>query len=609
MKLGTRTMIMAATAAILAVAAGVVTVSLPRLVERRVTALRLDDRWAESIQLQGRLVTLFPRSDGARIAVQGSLSPLVAGDDELLITGSGWIASRGAGSVGTETIGPIVLAHVERIAARQRDPLWTLNLRERQAELLAALGRHAQARELMASIIDGFRDAGLAGRAVAARATLIGWTDGAAERLAAARETLALPGLRPFQTAAIHVLAADALAELGEYAQAGAHYRSAIEAETQNIAMADRGEGAPRAVLSGQPNYARAVFGLAFVDYLQNRDAQEAARVSGSLVIAGEPSGTATIYLTPSDDERRGVFGELLTEQSFTAQTAADGTFAFSDLPPGRYRLTLGVRHRDLVGVGIATIPDFVDLTAGATEELHLRLHPRVSISEPAGSVTLPAGTRIELPVTWEPMAEAESYAVELLHFYRDERGVIGGWSTQTVAERVRSTGVTVRLDGFELLATQGVSYGATLNPVSVIGPWYPDNPVGLRVRAFASDGSVISDSEGYLAEHGVNYPLITMGGDFADRFGAAADAARATARRDYDRAVSEWTRVLAASDADPVARATAALALARLFGYLRTEGYPDRATAERYYGELIGIAADAIDLPPSILAEAGADR
>ena len=600
----TRQTVIIAAAALLVIAAAVAWISLPGLLERRIHQLRLESRWTAATTTQSRLVALFPGSAPARRAVLLAASDLLSGPDEILITGSGWVTTRGRGVQPTGEAIELVLSHIHRVANRQREAVHGWSLGEREAQILALIGNRAEARELMVAVAQGLAAEGLAMRALAARTTMIGWIESPAERGAAAVRALS-DATRPYQRAPLYLLAADASLEAGDYSRAREHYEAAVEAEMQNIARADRAANdAPPATAADQPVYARARFQLSFLDYLESRETEPGAELEGSVTILGSPPHSATVYLTPTADERTGVFTHLIEERSFVRAVDTNGGFRFEDLPPGRYRVTLGVRHEHLVGSGQNGIPDFLELSPGEMRRVDLRLSARLEITTPAGSTTLPAGPRVEFPVSWEPVAGAASYSLDILYFFRDDANTITGWISRATAEAVRDTSTTVRMEGPMLLESPGISYGETLNPVSVLGGWYPDNPVGLRIQAFDADGRKRADSEGYLVATDENYPLITMAGSFEERFGAAADAARATAMRDYETALSAWRAVLDSDTVDPASRATAALAIARITLNLREYGYPDPQVARAAYQRFLELTA-GMDLPERLRQEA----
>lgn len=609
-------MIVIGISTVLVIGAAVFTAFLPGAMEQRVRHLRTEGDWAAAMQVQSRLVRFFPRTDAARNAVMNSQANLAVGEPEVLV-GPGFILTSGGVRPPEATVyGEQILDDLDRIAPRQRMEMWEYNLYEDKAQLLAELGRPHDAIETIRAAIDGFEDRGSHSRALHARITMLEWIPEPADRLQAAEtlrnetETRAAGIVNYHERARLNVVIGDAARELGHYEEARDAYLAAIEAERRNIARANtRRADDMVAVLEEQPSYRAARFGLDHVEFLTS--SQAAAAISGEITAHGEGLPNTRVYLSP-DDGRHGVSTSRVIEGSFTAETASDGTFVMDRIPPGVYKLTVGLRGADAADLGRTEIPDTIDLEPNEHHEVEIRFHERISITEPTARTRVVAGPRIEVPVAWSPVAGAETYAVELLIMMRNEEDRITGWVGLPFLRDVREARYEIVVEGLELWSQAGLMYGSSgLRPAGVLGAWHPGALLGLRVIAYGRDGDMVSDSEGILYRQDANYPLLVLEEQHGLP-GTYSDAIDATVQTRYEEAVRLWDEAIAelrGLDGLSTVRRDellmgAHLALARLHARLDNE-LQDRAIALEHYEALLRMAeTKGYELPRDIRTE-----
>lgn len=563
-------------AAAAVVTATILTASLPHRLEEKSRELRTADDWSRALRTVGRLVAIFPRSDEARRSVLGAASDLSLDRPRVLVGSDFSLVAGGRRPTNAEEYADQVMQLMDRVAERQRNEMWTFNIGEDKAEMLAALGRFDEARVVMGMAIAGFERLGAPSRALDAEITMLEWstdseaTIGEARRLLAYAESagdvssngqsdtearaehLASVLPHPFQRARLHLIIAEAAVALERYDEARVAYERAIEAETDNIALATRHEGEtdgsrPRAVLAEQPIHVAATFGLALLDFVAESGSDAMGEVWGTITAGGRPLAGSRVYLTPATESEGTVMStQALEQRSFSAEVDESGRFRSVPLPPGEYRVAVGLDDPALATLGRADIPSRVTVPEASQVELNIRFSQRITITEPTGRTTIPAGEAVDLPIRWQAHPDAHSYAVELQVFVRDDSGRITGWSATPLKRRLAETSYRLHMSGLDLWQpAPAMSDARGAYPVGVLGPWYPGNPTGVRVLGYDPAGAIVSDSEGYVFSPQANYPIVTLSDDWTARFAEFADAARATADRDYQRARELWEAAL----------------------------------------------------------------
>jgi len=615
MKRRRKTAILLSIAVVLATAAVVFTVHLPGKMEQRVRNLRAEGRWAEAMQVQDRLVRLFPRSDAARIAVMGSQSNLSIGEPGVIVGANFVLGLGGELPSDPSDLALKLVSNLERLAHRQPMEMWRYNLIEDKAELLAQLEHWEQARVAMLEAIDGFETRGNDSRALDAKITMLKWVTDAQERLAEARNLLEADA-NYTQIAQIDLIIGNAARELERYEEARDAYTAAISAERESIAYANAApandEGRrPTAVLEEQPSYQAARFGLDHVQFL--RSSVEEAALTGVVAGGGRPLEDIRIYLTP-DDGRRGVSTSRVLERSYQTTTSARGEFELRGLPPGTYELAIGLPADLAARFGRTGVPDGIELASGMKPRIEISFQERISIREPRERTTVPAGPEVRLPVRWTAPPGAEHYTLELQLMMRDDDDRITGWSGIPVARDIRSETYELKVRGLELWGQARVRYGNSgLFPSAVLGAWHPGALLGVRIIAFGATGTMLSDSEGILFSRAANYPLLVVTEDrtLPEFYKEAVDT---TANRDYAHALGLWEQSLSELQKDETDMSAersdelimaAHLALARLHARLKGE-LEDRNMALAHYRSLLSLADEnAAELPPEIRQEA----
>ncbi|AOM84256.1 carboxypeptidase-like regulatory domain-containing protein [Salisediminibacterium beveridgei] len=205
----------------------------------------------------------------------------------------------------------------------------------------------------------------------------------------------------------------------------------------------------------------------------------------------GEPMAHATVYLRDASRVNQSISS---TDQ-FRTTTDAEGYYQFEGVIPDTYQIHLGLSFEQVDGFAWP-VPqgDWIDAEGGEDATYDITFSPLMETRSPVNHETVEGQ---EITFDWEPVEEADSYALQLMVHY--DQGSFG----QTVASGLTDASHTMSLE--ELYAQDyGVVYDPVeedkdfFHPENILAFRYPDGEFSWQVTAFNEDDEPIAQSNGY---------------------------------------------------------------------------------------------------------------
>ncbi len=455
-----------------------------------------------------RLMRLFPGSDEARDAAYQLLSMRESSDTYIIVGHNFTLKSHSGLGTLPEEFHKGLYDAVLRVAHAQRNPLWGYNLNERLGKVAASLGEYQQAEEFYTYALENFINRGLDFRAHSIYMSLF---DIAMEqgKLDAAQTHIA-NALASQPTGLIsrsELIAREGMLylELGRYDEAESRFYEAMETAEAGVAEAVRTSEDRGMITTPEAQYGYKISERGLMELDMKLNPQRDTEVHGTIVGAGKPMAGVIVTLMPADEFQRVISPREAQMRYPQTATDSSGEFQFTHIIPGEYTFIFSFKPEMLQGFGIFNIPESFTVSEGESSMHTFTLKNRITITEPAGYITLPYGDTISL--SWQPLIEAAEYSINLVYFSGPEEAPYQS-SIGVEIDRVTDTRFAL-----ETASTEGRSPLRTyapdrVIPAAVMGPYHPGAYVTFKVIAYDPYGSRITDSEGLVFDRGANYPL-----------------------------------------------------------------------------------------------------
>jgi thioredoxin-like negative regulator of GroEL len=217
------------------------------------------------------------------------------------------------------------------------------------------------------------------------------------------------------------------------------------------------------------------------------------ASIKGRIVRSdGIPVSGAGVFLR----EENSIQYSVREEEPYQLLTDQNGNFEFSGVLPGSYQIYLGLTFDQIDGWAYPIPSDpWIDLEGNAAGSIDIVLRPLIELQSPVNQKKISSD---EVTFEWEKVEGASYYDVHL------GIDIDGGSISSPFKNRLKGTKLTVPI---EQLYDKKVGYTfegegwSTVDPVSILAFTNTENRFSWSVKAFDSEGEMITQSNGYRLE------------------------------------------------------------------------------------------------------------
>lgn len=329
----------------------------------------------------------------------------------------------------------------------------------------------------------------------------------------------------------IFLLEGDAYGQLKEFAKAEAAYLEALTPE-DNLAS-----GEP---INSLTTEAKAK--LAYNKWAKENQDQEKGTIKGEILRQGVPLEKVQIFLINENTARRNdYFSNLELELTPSTFTDTKGNFQFKDLIPGCYSLGLAIPANYLDGYTLVPRPnEIIEVKGGEEKYFSFQLVPLIKPIAPEINSHHPGE---EMTFHWDNVPNATYYQLEIGAVKRKDKSI--SFSATAILDDIQDNKII--LQASQLNKTGVISYDEQgVTPQSLLGSFYPGGEFIWNIKAFAADGTYLTESLGY--QFHINKSKLPL---FSTDSSGLSEGDKLILARKYDEALTYFQDQLAKKPAD----------------------------------------------------------
>jgi len=284
----------------------------------------------------------------------------------------------------------------------------------------------------------------------------------------------------------LYLLEGDAYRQLGEYKKAEDTYNKVLDNLPQDLHLSEEDLKANRDYFKEEVDARLIKNKLAEA----NTD-NEKGVIKGTVTREGAPLEGVQIFLIDENRTREGFSTHEFQEAPYVF-TDLWGRFEFTGIIPGSYSLGLGLPKTYLDGYTLVPRPDAqFDIGVGNEITTSYQLTPLIKTLEPQKGSYLELDS---LTFSWEPVADAAYYQLEMGSVQRRENGM--GYGSSIVKDKIIANKIT--LTQTDLAQSKSMSSDDQgVIPTSLFGIVFPGGEFTWNIKAFDKDNNFLGDSSG----------------------------------------------------------------------------------------------------------------
>ncbi len=314
-----------------------------------------------------------------------------------------------------------------------------------------------------------------------------------------------------------------------------------------------------------------------------------AGRITGRVLKGGKPLANVYVFL-----QDKAMSSNDVSPPNYEFKTMTDGTgqFVFEGLPPGEYRIGLGVPYDALEGYSLRKTEKMSSLNLSAQnneDTIQLNFMENIKLISPVGGKEVSLdGIRFQ----WKEVEGAYRYSLSIGAVTRGEDGTIKSVMSYGLMNHIEENSAVYNPHVLDLKKPTTLSYDEEgVSPSSILGPVYQGGEFTWGVIAYDENNMQITSSSGYgLAMHEKELPIFKIPGELHSK------GDRLLIQKKYEEAVAAYEEAVEKDPADIHSLSV----LAKLNHYGMNKDMEDYRNAEHYYRQVLALV-DAPDMRESL--------